>query len=259
MSKHPPRVVLLAGPGRETRIVYHALSRRVDLRGVILEPGQPTTKLLRRRLRRLGPRTVAGQVLFRALLSPLLYLEGRHRIEEILGSQGLHDGPMDSSKVIGVPSVNHDEARRALCRLRPDVVVIQGTTIVKPETLNCVEAPFVNTHTGITPNYRGVHGGYWSLHNDEIHRFGVTVHLVDEGIDTGAVLARTTCWPTHRDNYASYPYLQLAAGVPLLVDTVVDLYEGRAEPEVPASKTSMLWSHPTAMGYLAGRVFRGVR
>ena len=29
--------------------------------------------------------------------------------------------------------------------------------------LQSVEAIFVNTHVGITPKYRGVHGGYWSL------------------------------------------------------------------------------------------------
>ena len=40
-------------------------------------------------------------------------------------------------------------------------------------------------HAGITPQYRGVHGGYWAVVNNDPEHCGVTIHFVDKGIDTG--------------------------------------------------------------------------
>lgn len=249
---------MLAGPGRETEIVYHGLQGRVNVQAVVLEEGVARRRFLRRRVRRLGAAAVLGQIGFRVLLGPYLRWEGRRRVAEILESQGLRDGPVDPGRVIPVSSVNHEETRRVLRRLEPDVVVIQGTRIVGEETLSAVEAPFVNLHTGITPAYRGVHGGYWALRSEEVHRFGVTVHLVDRGIDTGAVIAQETCWPTEVDNYYTYPYLQLAEGIPRLVEGIWGLYRGEVEP-VGCEGRSRCWSHPTLGDYLSGRVFQGVR
>jgi methionyl-tRNA formyltransferase len=45
-------------------------------------------------------------------------------------------------------------------------------------------------HAGITPRYRGTHGGYWVLLNNDPGHCGVTIHLVDPGIDTGSIVAR---------------------------------------------------------------------
>jgi folate-dependent phosphoribosylglycinamide formyltransferase PurN len=44
--------------------------------------------------------------------------------------------------------------------LKPDLLIVNGTRILSKKTLESVSAPFVNIHTGITPAYRGVHGGY---------------------------------------------------------------------------------------------------
>ena len=51
--------------------------------------------------------------------------------------------------------------------------MINGTRIISKATLGCVPAVFINTHVGITPTYRGVHGGYWSLVEGERARCGV--------------------------------------------------------------------------------------
>ena len=51
--------------------------------------------------------------------------------------------------------------------------------------LEAVPAVFLNTLAGITPSYRGVHGAYWALVQRQPDACGVTVHLVDAGIDTG--------------------------------------------------------------------------
>ena len=61
-----------------------------------------------------------------------------------------------------------------------------------PGCLGSLGCPVVNVHAGITPRYRGVHGGYWALAERHPEWVGTTVHLVDPGIDTGAILAQAT-------------------------------------------------------------------
>ena len=81
--------------------------------------------------------------------------------------------PVDG-RVIRVPSVNSGKARRALREFSPQVVVVNGTRIICNETLCAVDAPFINTHAGITPLYRGVHGGYWALREGRPDLVGTT-------------------------------------------------------------------------------------
>lgn len=47
----------------------------------------------------------------------------------------------------------------------------------------------INVHNGPLPKYRGVNPINWALKNREMEH-GVTVHLIDAGIDTGAILGK---------------------------------------------------------------------
>lgn len=60
----------------------------------------------------------------------------------------------------------------------------------------------INCHAGKLPFYRGRNILNWALINDE-KEFGITVHHVDEGIDTGDIILQR-CYPiTDDDNYAT--------------------------------------------------------
>jgi phosphoribosylglycinamide formyltransferase 1 len=87
-----------------------------------------------------------------------------------------------------VPSVNSNVGRALLRKLAPYVLLVIGTRIIGNETLHALDAPFINYHAGITPKYRGVHGAYWACVEGDTEHCGVSVHLVDTGIDTGPVL-----------------------------------------------------------------------
>ncbi len=106
------------------------------------------------------------------------------------------------------------------------MVLVVGTRIISRKVLAAVEAPFINYHDGITPKYRGIHGGYWASARNDLANFGATVHLVDPGIDTGDVLYQVRLRPSGEDNYATFSYLQLAAALPLLVRAAEDAIAG---------------------------------
>ncbi len=258
-------VVMLAGPGDATAIVANALRQRFGPVTIVVERPVPRWQLLRRRARRLGRREALGQGLFVLLAMPVLRRRASRRIGQIVAAHGLDQSP-PGEPIIQVASVNSEECRRLLARLDPDVVVVHGTRIISTPTLECIKAPFVNMHAGITPQFRGVHGAYWALAEGHPDLAGTTIHLIDAGIDTGPILAQATFGVTALDSFASYPYLHLAAGLPLLLDAVAAALAGEPLTEPPTGRRppsspvpSVLRFHPTLWDYLAARGRRNVR
>jgi len=49
---------------------------------------------------------------------------------------------------------------------------------------------FINTHPSLLPHNRGKHYNFWAL--VEQAPFGVTLHCVDSGVDTGPIVAQST-------------------------------------------------------------------
>ncbi len=254
-------LVLLAAPGDSTRIIYHALAAAFGDVVVIQEDPVSRWTFVRNRVRRLGYRTVIGQLLFVLVGVTALTWLGRRRMRSILQGASLDTSPIDERRLVRVASVNSEECRQALRRLDPSVVVVNGTRIIGKSTLHCVQAPFLNMHAGITPRYRGVHGGYWALFEGRPDLVGTTVHVVDEGIDTGSVLGQATFSPEPGDSFVTYPYLHLIAGLPLLLDAVREVLDGREPPSVASlagDDVSRLWSHPTLWGYVGARLRKSV-
>lgn len=255
-------VVLLGGRDRLTRAVYNHLATTLPA-GVhlmaLLEAHPSRIDLARGRARRLGWPVVAGHIGFAVLVMPVLSRMGRNRARELARLHGLDFSPIPDPVL--VRSVNDPDAVSLLQQLDPAVVVVHGTRILRPSTLESVEGPFVNLHAGITPRYRGVHGGYWARAEGETALMGSTVHLVDRGVDTGGILGQRTFQPSARDTIATYPFLHLAAGLPVLSATVSDLLLGIPPTVVnplAGAEQSRLRHHPTAWRYLAGRA-RGIR
>ncbi|HEX2699742.1 MAG TPA: formyl transferase [Acidimicrobiales bacterium] len=253
------RLVLLGSPCPATNVLFHALRQRFGYVSVVLEQRVSRRSLLAKRAKKLGLRTVAGQLLFSVVTVPVLQRRGAKRIAAVLDDNDLDVSPIDQP-VVHIPSVNSDEGRAVLMALNPTVVVVSGTRVISAKTLNAVKATFVNLHAGVAPQYRGVHGGYWALAEGRPELVGSTVHIIDQGIDTGPVLAQVTFGVTPADSFATYPYLHLAAGVRPLLDAVKPLLAGDA-PEIvtPLSdEPSCLRSHPTVWGYLSRRLRHAV-
>lgn len=253
------RILLLAGKGTSTRIVCNALKNNFGSVRTLIEDPVSRTRFLRGRLRRLGLGTVLGQLAFLALVRPVLQWEGRDRIREIKQEFSLDDSRITGS-VIRIASVNSRQARDTIRALDPTVVVVNGTRIIDSETLAAIGGSVINTHAGITPLYRGVHGGYWALIERRPDLAGSTVHFVDEGVDTGRVIDQATFAISEKDSFVTYPYLHLAVGIPPLVNAVRSLLAGtlhRAgnEPALP----SRLRTHPTLLQYVFGRFRKGVK
>ena len=78
-----------------------------------------------------------------------------------------------------------DEMRR----LRPDVVLVFGTSLLKQPLIDAFPERILNIHLGLSPYYRGAGTNFWPLVNDEPEYCGATIHFLDIGVDTGAMIA----------------------------------------------------------------------
>ena len=74
--------------------------------------------------------------------------------------------------------------------------------IFKKTIISTPKLGTINCHAGKLPFYRGRNILNWALINDE-KEFGITVHYVDEGIDTGDIILQNSYNITDEDNYAS--------------------------------------------------------
>ena len=252
-----PRIVLVGRMGTSTNVLYHALASRFPV-SVVHEIPPPLHKLLRWRAARVGWTRVLGQLLFQVAVAVPMGRLSASRRREILADAGLSAEAPPAHALAVTQSVNSNELLGQVHQLHAALVVINGTRILSQRTLDAMGLPILNVHAGITPKYRGVHGAYWALVNKDPENCGVTVHLVDKGVDTGGILCQGLISPSDHDNFSTYPILQLALGSKLLVQAVADVLAGnRSLLAGPAE--SRRWYHPTLWQYLYYRLARGIR
>ncbi len=253
------KIVLLAGKGQSTKIVYNSISKNFVNVTVIIEDKENTKKFIKRRIKKLGIFTVIGQVLFQILIAKPLYFLSKKRQQEIINENQLDITDIPDYKINAVISVNSASTISLLKEINPDVIIVNGTRIISKKVLSALNCKFINTHAGITPKYRGVHGTYWALLNNDIENSGVTVHFVDEGIDTGNIISQSIVVPTKNDNFSTYPLLQLSEGLKILNISIRDFFDNKLITQKEKELESRLWYHPTIWKYLYYRILKGVK
>lgn len=254
-SRAPRVVILCTGSPLAAMFINGVRKRFVDV-SVLREEPESKWTILRRRGRMIGWTQAIGQAAF-GVLAKIIGKGSAPRLAEIMETYDLDPVPHCRDTWRDVGSVNSEACRAALADLAPDIVLVYGTRIIKRGTLKSVSAPFINHHAGFNPLYRGQHGAYWARTVGDHEHAGLTIHLVDEGVDTGDVLYQsvTTFAPT--DNIATYQVRQMADAIPLMIRAAEDALAGRLAPRrVPLP--SKQWFLPTLWGYCRTGLQTGV-
>lgn len=240
-----------------TTVLYNHLSKHFEIEKIVIEKPARGIVLLKRRIKKLGMLRVLGQILFAVLIPPILKLLSGKRIKAIIKEVSFDLTPLPEAKKVKFDSVNEDKCIDYLESVKPSIVIVNGTRILSKRLLDRLSSVFINMHTGITPDYRGVHGGYWALVNNDYDKCGVTIHLVDQGIDTGGILYQDRIMTTAKDNFLTYPFLQFAKGIPLMEQAVYSAINNSLELKKKSAHKGKLWSHPTIFQYLFFLFFKG--
>jgi L-ectoine synthase len=115
-------------------------------------------------------------------------------LEEIIAGRNIHH--------IEVDNHNSEESERILMKLCPDLIVLGDTRIIKKSIIIIPNMGIINVHPGYLPDVRGNNPYLWAIIHDLYQ--GVTVHFIDENIDTGPMIMRQKIMMKPK---VSYPYL----------------------------------------------------
>ena len=126
-------------------------------------------------------------------------------------------------------NINSDEFLNRVEKYDVDLFVSMSfNQIFKPKTFNYPSLKTINCHAGKLPFYRGRNILNWALINDE-KEFGITVHYVDEGIDTGDIILQKTYPITDSDDYGTLLETAYKECPALLYDAIKQIQSGAAK------------------------------
>ena len=246
------KIIMLTGESISSTYFYNGLKENFNISKIVVEKKLSRYIILKKRIIKLGLITVFGQILFRIFVPK--------RLSEIKSYYKLKKNPIPNNKIIRINSVNSNECINILKKEKPDLIIVNGTRIISKKILKCINTHFINTHTGITPMYRGVHGGYWAMANNDKNNFGVTVHMVNSGIDTGKILMQKKVLPSLKDNYVTYPYIQIGEGIIILNKITKNFMKDKINEFYNTSMNeSNLWYHPTIWFYIYNRIMNNIK
>ncbi len=129
-------------------------------------------------------------------------------------------------------SLRTDEFADLLGKLAPDMIVVAAYGKILPK--NVIDYPkygCINVHGSYLPKYRGAAPMQRAIIDGE-KQTGVTIMLMDIGLDTGAMLSRKRIRITDEDNFETMHDKIGLFGADLLVETVEALKKG----EIKATK-----------------------
>lgn len=130
--------------------------------------------------------------------------------------------------VVQPKTLRADGAAAELAAFAPElVVVVAYGRILPPEILAVPKHGCINLHVSLLPQYRGAAPIQWAVINGDAET-GVSIMQLDEGLDTGPVLAQERVGIGPADTAGDVFATVTAIGARLLARTVEDIAAGRA-------------------------------
>lgn len=105
-------------------------------------------------------------------------------------------------KTYNIKSPNNKTFLEELRRLELDVIINQSQFIIKKELLNIPKIGVINRHNALLPKNRGRLTPFWVLFKKE-KETGVSIHFLDEGIDSGDIIVQEKYPIIKKDNFKS--------------------------------------------------------
>ncbi len=171
-----PRVLLLTSTFLRHHFFIQFLSRHLDIVGVWREE------------KSFKPEENAGNKEDRAVIAE--HFDARDRSETTYFGKyaALSLDPGVLLQDLPPNAINAPGELAAMQALRPDILLVFGSGILREGIIGAFAGKIINLHLGISPYYRGSGTNFWPLVNGEPEYVGATIHYLDEGIDSGKMI-----------------------------------------------------------------------
>ena len=89
-----------------------------------------------------------------------------------------------------VKDLNDEKSVAFLREAAPDIIVFTGGGLVRQVVLDIPKLGVLNCHSGVLPPFRGMDVVEWTAMENAVKStgFGITLHYMDKGVDTGPIV-----------------------------------------------------------------------
>ena len=164
-------------------VVERFLGAGVEVRGICVRrllSGQRLREEYRQEGSQL-PRKIWKKMLRRGTRPPGTETSGSRNLRALARDHGI--------PVIFCQTLNDLDVLDHLEKHAASLVVFTGGGILRRPILERAGRGVLNCHLGFLPDYRGMDASWWAVLEGQPDKLGLSVHLMDEGIDTGPILS----------------------------------------------------------------------
>ena len=134
-------------------------------------------------------------------------------------------------EVLQPVSINRGDAVDWLAARSPDLMVVAAFgQLLKKHVLDLPKHGCINVHASLLPKYRGAAPIQWAIIRGE-RWTGVTIMLMDEGMDTGPILMQRAVEIGEDETGGELEERLAALGAELIVPAIEGYLEGRIRPK----------------------------
>jgi folate-dependent phosphoribosylglycinamide formyltransferase PurN len=155
----------------------------------------------------------------------------KYRIDKNIELKDVRELENKGIPIFFVQDLNSEKVEGKFKDLSPDLVVFTGGGMIRENILKNSGAGIFNCHMGILPQYRGMDVVEWPILNNDFNNIGLTVHFMEKGVDTGAILLKHYINIQRHDNIKTLRIRFEPLMVECMVKTVVDFLNGHIKPE----------------------------
>jgi len=139
-------------------------------------------------------------------------------------------------------SIRTDEFANHMAKYKPDIIVVVAYGHIIPKNILAIpKIATINIHASLLPKYRGPAPIQWAIINGE-KETGVTIILMDEGLDTGDILLSSKVEIFPDDTSGTLHDRLSALGADLLIQTIKSFETGNINP-IPQDHTQATYAH----------------
>ena len=144
-----------------------------------------------------------------------------------------------------IKNVNEPSSLATIAAFKPDIILtLYFNQILKKDVLSIPSKGAVNFHPSLLPSYRGAEPYFWVLAEGE-KETGITFHYIDQGLDSGDIIAQIKIPIYPRDSVHSLNIRCMQQGSKLLVQVLEDIANRKVHRIPQDFKKSRVYSFVT--------------
>ena len=147
------------------------------------------------------------------------------RCNEFFEGEKINEFPPNIT-ILEAEGINSLGTQEMLEALSPDILVQCGAGILKKNIFMIPKIGTLNVHCGIAPEIRGMSSIFWGLYYGRYDWIGVTIHFIDEGLDTGPVLKQKRLDVKKGDDFEKLFIDAVKIGGELLIEVIKEIKKG---------------------------------